>query len=109
MQIDPPGGELPNALPQPKEARTRRNGVPAVYQYREFVLAGGLMSYGGNLMDQYRQIAAYVGRILKGEKPPDMPVQQGTKIELFLKLKTAKVLGLTVPPSLLARPDEVIE
>jgi putative ABC transport system substrate-binding protein len=83
--------------------------VPTIYQYRKFVVAGGLMSYGGSLTDQYRQIAAYVGRILKGEKPADMPVQQGTKVELLLNLKTAKTLGITFSLSLLGRANEVIE
>jgi putative ABC transport system substrate-binding protein len=86
-----------------------RHGLPAIYPVRQFVDAGGLMSYSPNRLASWRQAGSYAARILRGEKPADLPVQRANRIELIINLKTAKALGLTVPQSILARADEVIE
>jgi putative tryptophan/tyrosine transport system substrate-binding protein len=98
-----------NSLSEHLAALTVRHAVPAIYQYREFVSAGGLMSYGTNVVDTYRPLGVYTGRILKGEKPAELAVQQATKLELIINMKTARALRLTVPLPLLGRADEVIE
>jgi putative ABC transport system substrate-binding protein len=90
-------------------ALTVRHAVPAIHQSRDFAIAGGLMSYAGSFVESHRQAGVYTGRILKGEKPADLSVQRVTKVELFINLKAAKTLGVTVPLSLLGRADQLIE
>jgi putative ABC transport system substrate-binding protein len=90
-------------------ALTLRHGVPAISQYREFALAGGLISYGSDNRESYRLAGIYTGRVLKGEKPADLPVQQATRLEMYINLKAAKALGITVPLPLSGRADEIIE
>jgi putative ABC transport system substrate-binding protein len=98
-----------NSVSEQLAALTLRHAVPAIYQYREFVLSGGLASFGTTVVDTYRPLGVYTGRILKGEKPADLPVQQATKLDLIINMKTANALGITVPPPLVSRADEVIE
>jgi putative ABC transport system substrate-binding protein len=98
-----------NSVSEQLAALTLRHAVPAIYQYREFVLSGGLASFGTTVVDTYRPLGVYTGRILKGEKPADLPVQRATKLDLIINMKTAKKLGITVPLPLVGRADEVIE
>jgi putative ABC transport system substrate-binding protein len=103
------GGQFFNSRNKQIAARALQHTVPTIFPYRDFAAAGGLMSYGASIIDAYRLAGIYTGRVLKGEKPADLPVQQATKIELIINLETAKALGIAVPLSLSGRADEVIE
>jgi putative tryptophan/tyrosine transport system substrate-binding protein len=98
-----------NGNPEKIVRLAAQHAIPAVYQFRDFPVAGGLMSYGTLLADAYRQLGIYAGKILKGAKPSDLPVQQSVKVQFVINLKTAKALGLTIPQSLLLRADELIQ
>jgi len=103
------GGAFATARSEQLAALALRYAVPTIFQFPEFTAAGGLMSYSGSNLDAYRLAGVYSGRVLKGEKPPDLPVQQTTKVELIINLRTAKALGITFPAALLVRADEVLE
>jgi putative ABC transport system substrate-binding protein len=103
------GDPLFNSRSQQLGNLALQHSIPAIYQLRSFAASGGLIGYGARLVDTYRLVGVYAGRVLKGEKPADLPVQQATEIELIINLKTAKTLGVTIPLPLLGRADEVIE